>query len=368
MSFTDKRRARLARKFARLDQLEVKSTITEPISVLGLSMSAYAGLVRLGIMSPSMAAGVTVGSVRAGQSDRSAAQAPSRPTNFVPIEIGRPIKPRQGPAGGSSANSPAANPAPGGPASNDWLTVDALTEPASSDPGGISSPWHPVTRAGGGAAMAPRGGSGNGALPVTLALVHGQVAPLHLPAPQQSSPSAAGGSSSGALLAAVASSMNAGGTNPAPEMSAALPGGTSSRLARATPGAPATPPANHQPGGITASPDTGSGGTSFGSIPGPSVGGNAPLNFPYYPLYVLDNNDGVVLFPGVTQLAEPYAYVDLEAQVSGTTVSSYNWNTSGISSDAGSIAGTTTYDLTFQWDRTFATSHTDSITLSVTDV
>ena len=72
--------------------------------------------------------------------------------------------------------------------------------------------------------------------------------------------------------------------------------------------------------------------------------------------------------PGVTQLAAPYGYVDLEAQVSGTTVSTYNWNTSGISSDASSIAGASTYNLTFQWNRSFTTSHTDSITLSVTDV
>jgi hypothetical protein len=39
-SYTDKRRAQLRRKFELLDRLENRNTITEPISVLGLSMSA----------------------------------------------------------------------------------------------------------------------------------------------------------------------------------------------------------------------------------------------------------------------------------------------------------------------------------------
>jgi len=55
-------------------------------------------------------------------------------------------------------------------------------------------------------------------------------------------------------------------------------------------------------------------------------------------MYVLDVNDGVVLFPGVDQLATLRGSVILQAQVSGTTVSSYNWNTSAISSDATSIS------------------------------
>ena len=86
-----------------------------------------------------------------------------------------------------------------------------------------------------------------------------------------------------------------------------------------------------------------------------------------FPLYVLDVNDGVVLFPGVDQLANPGGSVILQAQVSGTTVSSYNWNTSALSSDATSIAGSTTFQLTFQWNNSIATAHVDAITLSVTD-
>ena len=63
-------------------------------------------------------------------------------------------------------------------------------------------------------------------------------------------------------------------------------------------------------------------------------------------LYVLDNNNGVILYPGVEQLATFGAKVDLIAQVSGATVSSYAWNTTGLT-DATLISGTTTYDLTF---------------------
>jgi len=38
LSFTDRRRAHLARKFVRLDQMEPRSLITDPISLAGLSM------------------------------------------------------------------------------------------------------------------------------------------------------------------------------------------------------------------------------------------------------------------------------------------------------------------------------------------
>ena len=85
-------------------------------------------------------------------------------------------------------------------------------------------------------------------------------------------------------------------------------------------------------------------------------------------MYVLDNNDGVVLFPGVDQLASLGHSVELEAQVAGTTVSSYNWITSGISSDASSMTGASTYELTFQWNGNNLTSErVDPITLAVTD-
>ena len=79
-----------------------------------------------------------------------------------------------------------------------------------------------------------------------------------------------------------------------------------------------------------------------------NASGPSEESFPYFPLYVLDANDGVVLFPGVDQLASAGADVILQAQVSGATVSSYHWNTSSLGTDASSIAGATTYQLKFQ--------------------
>ena len=50
LSFTERRRRALALKSAQLDRLETRNTITEPISVTGLSLSAFRGLAQLGIM------------------------------------------------------------------------------------------------------------------------------------------------------------------------------------------------------------------------------------------------------------------------------------------------------------------------------
>ena len=60
-------------------------------------------------------------------------------------------------------------------------------------------------------------------------------------------------------------------------------------------------------------------------------------SFAYFPVYVLDNNNGVVLYPGVEQVGMAGELVDLKAQVSGTTVSSYSWNTTNLT-QATSIA------------------------------
>ena len=43
LSFTEARRRRLAKKVDRLDRLESRTTITEPISFTGLALSAIAG-------------------------------------------------------------------------------------------------------------------------------------------------------------------------------------------------------------------------------------------------------------------------------------------------------------------------------------
>ena len=55
----------------------------------------------------------------------------------------------------------------------------------------------------------------------------------------------------------------------------------------------------------------------------------------------------------------------LDAQVSGATVSSYNWDTTNLG--AASSSGTSTYQLTFTWPSTVPSNQLHSVTLSVTD-
>jgi YD repeat-containing protein len=101
----------------------------------------------------------------------------------------------------------------------------------------------------------------------------------------------------------------------------------------------------------------------------PGAMGESPQlgQFTNFPVYTLDEHDGTVLFPGADQLATLDATVDLRAQVSGTTVSSYSWNTSGLAdAQSGTISGTSTYDLTFQWKSSVSTAEADTVTLTVT--
>ena len=90
-SYTDKRRAQLKRKFELLDQLEKRSTITEPISVLGLSMTAFRGLVQLGIMSPTAASNALQRPAPLRSAGEQSGQRSARPglaTDFASIAIG----------------------------------------------------------------------------------------------------------------------------------------------------------------------------------------------------------------------------------------------------------------------------------------
>jgi hypothetical protein len=245
---------------------------------------------------------------------------------------------------------------------DDWLIFSLASSGGESDAHGISTPWQPAKRPDGGAALPPRGGSGSGMQAATLALVRGQITPLLLPPP----PVAASGSGAGAaaLLAAVAS---AGSNNAGPAQAGALagsPSGSSDLKFRiphsVVPGQPGQGPPAPVPldGSGGAGPPGSSPVLSPGNGSGPTVGG-----FPYFPLYVLDNSQGVVLFPGVLQQEAVGGWVDLEAQVRNTTVSSYNWSISG---GAQHVSGTTTYQLTFQWARHYQ-AETDTVTLSVTD-
>ncbi len=178
---------------------------------------------------------------------------------------------------------------------------------------------------------------------------------------------------SAALLAAVAGASSTGTESASPGAGGALPVPKNSPVQ-----AGAASGASNQGGvGVTLGADADPGPTpSGGSTPLPGstpdpVTGNASgvtedVSEPFN-LYVLDNQAGVVLYPGVEQLATLDGWMDLIAQVQGATVSSYSWNTTGL--PATSISGTSTDQLNFRWDNSneSATGYVTSVTLSVTD-
>ncbi len=236
----------------RLELLETRSTITEPISVTGLSLGIFRGLAILGL--PQVNGGnVPIphpGADPAGQGLAGSPNAvPHPPTGPGDDSLAIAIEPPAHSAGGGGSSDPqATNPSgskPDADQAGDWLTLFPTSHPDSTQ-SGINTPWHPVARVGGGAAMAPRGGSGNGVQAATIALVRGQVTPLHVPAPAQAGAGAGGAAASAALLAAAASATSQPG---APNAPIAVSTGNSTSYAHApVKSAPTSPPILHSGG------------------------------------------------------------------------------------------------------------------------
>ena len=313
-SFTEKRRARLAMKWDRLEKLETKNTITEPISVLGLSISAFRGLAQLGIMS---ADGGNSGLLTLARLSQQASQAscPSRrkprrasPTPFRSVSIWRPKRASGG--GGAVQDTVGQTPTspPNAPADLPGLTFAAASN--ASQPQGLSAPWQPAAPLAGGGALPPRGGSG-GPSPALVAAASPPQAPPHSPINAPNSPA---GSSSAAASSALLSALGLGGAG-----SAASP--TISRNAAA---AALNGTTDH--GQLTTGKPLNSSGSS------PSLGGIHPDVSPAFELETLDYNDGSVMVPGFEQLATPGGSVDLRAQVrdSATGTYTYSWSTTGL--------------------------------------
>ena len=367
LSFTEKRRARLAKQVAHLDRLETRNTITEPISVLGLSLSAFRGLVQMGLMDGNAARSLLSGRVSPGpapgQGQRPARRDVAAATGgLAPLPISAPIGHPEPAGGGGGAAAP--TPDGSGPAAkprhpaSESLASPAPDSAADSSPSGISAPWHPARGPGGGAALPPRGGS---AAPApTRPASRRSPAPPGLP---PSTPAASNPGPPGGLPAAAAGARhNTAGT--AGVNGATTAAGAGSLRA----GTQATPLSAVAPAGASSS----SGGTLTlpGSTPDLVVGnasGPSELTFPYFPLLVRDVNDGVILFPDVEEQAALRGSLILQAQVSGTTVSSYNWDTSALGTDATNVSGGSTYQLSLIWTHQNETLHSDPITLSVTD-
>ena len=375
-SHTEKRRARLRVKVDMVDsRLEIRNTITEPISVLGLSLSAYRGVALMGLVDPRAMSNALSGPVRpdqpTGQGVHPVSQAGVPPSNFIPIEIGSAIGQPAPAEGGGAAMQDGASQAPGAKthAGGDWLTLTPAAAADSSQPG-ISAPWHPVNALGGGAALPPRGGSGNGAQAVTAALVRGQITPLRLP-PSPSAP---------APIPFLPGVNGAGANNPAPVVSprTASPPSTS----QSPTAAGATTPGQNPPILLTPSQTTviaPSGATRLGRSPGttPSAGPETGIPPPYNQsppnVYVLDYDRGVQLFPNYTssgtngmQLAYLGGAVSLMAQVhlGNDSMGTYSWNVTNLTHATG-ISGTGSYNLSFNWDSSNSTAAVDSVTLTV---
>src|SRR5262249_52867746 len=86
------------------------------------------------------------------------------------------------------------------------------------------------------------------------------------------------------------------------------------------------------------------------------------VSFPYFPLYIIDENNGIILFNNQYQLGNQGGKVDLYAQVKNTTVSTYSWTVNG----ATNVTGTSTYHVHFQWQNSNQ-NVTNPVTLTVTN-
>ena len=181
LSFTERRRARQAMKFGRLDRLETRNTMTEPISVTALSFTAFRSLAKLGIMQADGGNSALLALTEAAQQAKQGLVGP-HPAAALPKSrrLARDWLPgdacaRAAGGGGGSVPGPTNQiPAPNQSQPADWLSQLLSSGSASTQSQGLGTPWHPAARAGGGAALPPRGGSGNRAQAATVALVAGR--------------------------------------------------------------------------------------------------------------------------------------------------------------------------------------------------
>jgi hypothetical protein len=368
LSFTEQRRRKLALKFDRLDRLEPRSTVT-PFAAFSLATGAFQSLVQLGMIPSGGGGNALSGPAEPGEGTEGAflkprtvqPQARGASGDSLPITI-VPAK-TSGAGGGSGAPSVpevAASVRAKAPA-DDALTAALASGSDTSASEGITSPWKPATRGGGGAAMAPRGGSGGGALPAVSAMVMGH-SPQPSAPPAPTPPATIPGVLTGGTPAGATSTLPA----PVITRNAAAQGLNAGAGSTSGTGSSTT-----NPSGIVS---TGTGTAhiveSLSSIPSTSsAGGLAPdvESFPYFQLYTLDDHSGVVLYPGQYQQASLSGNVNLIAQVSGSTGPyTYSWNTSSLPTTGG-VTGASTANLQFAWVGAITEAEVVPLTLTVTD-
>jgi RHS repeat-associated protein len=309
---TERRRAQLALRISSLEAMESRNLITESLGIL------IAGI------------GVPV-AMMVGRAEAGVAQASPPRQPAIPADTASPVIPVSAASGATGSGGSAA------PVREPIVAVAAPAVTPLAIPGAntIKVAWAVPTAdssKGGGAGGSSHGGSGS-------------TSPATTAAP--SSPAGSSSSATSAPSVVVPAVMN----DPTSSTQQASP------TPLATTSTTAQIPAATDPTGTSAALP---GGGGFGASP------DAMLSFTHFPVYTLDYNAGSVLLPGADRLATPGGDVDLRAQVANTTVSSYSWDTSGLT-DATSISGTSSDDLTFQWDSTVATATTNSVTLTVTN-
>ena len=128
LSFTERRRRRLAKKVDQLDRLESRTTITEPLSFTGLALSATGVLARLGFMYPDGANHALNALARAKDAAKNAGGSVAKPytlpakllKSIDALAVGQIAGAGDSSAAGASGTSahPSSSEAP-----TDWLTL-----------------------------------------------------------------------------------------------------------------------------------------------------------------------------------------------------------------------------------------------------
>ena len=163
--FTSRRRRYLAKKVDRLDRLENRTTMTEPISAIGLLMGSLRWLDQLGIVDKRMLGNPVSGLApldHVSAPGQAQAQKPAPAPNSSDSIMASYEPDRSAQAGGGGGGSvPTAATAASTNDSEDLLTFNTPSQSGSTETG-FSTPWQPAKGPGGGAALPPRGGSVGG--------------------------------------------------------------------------------------------------------------------------------------------------------------------------------------------------------------
>ena len=214
------------------------------------------------------------------QGDGTALGAKARSAAFLDFTITPRPRNDDGGSGTSSGQEPVVAAPVESSAGNDWLNLIPQDSSSSNGATGLTAPWRPAAREGGGQPL----DTGGGGAPA-VAATRGAITPLKLASPPSA---AANPGASTALYAAAASA--------APPANAAQPR-TFFGSATGTAAAAAQPQAQPQASGATeAQPLAGSAGGSGGAIPpssiaDPTISNFSPASlgqFPYYPVYVIE--------------------------------------------------------------------------------